>query len=548
MNFFRLNLRFAGWLLLLAGLMLPGGGAAQENLMNRKISLQFDKLELQLALDRIADAAGIHFSYNADILDGKKKVAQHCTNRKLGKVLREILGSGYSYRSHGNYLIILQDKIPETAPSSESKTSITLLNISGQVSDHRSSKPLGKATIYEMSGLESALSDSSGQFRMQVKPRTSTLALRCNKQHYSDTVILFKPDSLFFLIIRLKPLPQSIPALHPKHASELQAFDTLPLRITGRVIPEEWLLNSNNISIPEIRWAQLSLVPTIGTNRKLSGSVVNNFSINILGGFSRGVKGFEAGGVFNVTHSYVKGVQIAGAANIGGDTVKGIQMAGLFNYCSRQLKGVQVAGLGNIARGRGSVVQFGGILNYSPDPAFQFGLINIADTNSGMALGVINIIRKGYYGISLNTDDIGFSHFHIHSGTHSLYTISGMAAKLSADSVFWGIELGFGSHLFHRSVVGLDLEFLSTVLNIHQAFDETTTTRLSLSAQMSIRILPALRLTAGPSANVFIAGRNNPEVSRFIDLTAPARRQYYESTRTRYDLWPGWTASLKIQF
>lgn len=399
-----------------------------------------------------------------------------------------------------------------------------------------------------MSGMESVLTDSTGTFSLLLRPKTTMLALRCKIQNYSDTVILLKPDSLVFAEILLKPLPEYIPGLNRIRSSGLQPFDTLPLRITSRVIPEEWLLNSTNITIPEVRPLQLSLVPTIGTNRKLSGSVVNNVSINILGGFSRGLKGFEAAGLFNITRSYVKGLQIAGAANIGGDTVKGLQMAGLFNYCSRQLKGVQFSGLGNIARGRGSVVQLGGLLNYSPDPAFQFGVINIADTNSGMALGIINIIRKGYYGISLNTDDIAFSHLHIHSGTNRLYTIGGMTAKLSGDSIFWGIDLGFGSRFFPRSILGLDVEFLSSVLNIHQAFDETTTTRLSLSTQLSIRLLPALRLTAGPSANVFIAGRNNPTVEDFIRHTAPAQRWQYTSVNTRFDLWPGWVTSLKIQF
>jgi hypothetical protein len=68
---------------------------------------------------------------------------------------------------------------------------------------------------------------------------------------------------------------------------------------------------------------QLSLVPGISTQGKMSGQVVNNFSFNLLGGYTGGTNGLEVGGLFNIDKKDVKYLQAAGLFNIAGGKTKG---------------------------------------------------------------------------------------------------------------------------------------------------------------------------------------------------------------------------------
>ena len=50
----------------------------------------------------------------------------------------------------------------------------------------------------------------------------------------------------------------------------------------------------------ETRPFQVSLVPGLGSHGKMSGQVVNNFSLNVFGGYTAGTNGSELGGLFNI--------------------------------------------------------------------------------------------------------------------------------------------------------------------------------------------------------------------------------------------------------
>jgi hypothetical protein len=516
---------------------------AQSGLLGKRISLQIVQQPVDKALQTIAMVSGVHFSYNTDLINTQRNVSLNIKNKRLDYVLAEILGSSYYFKSTGTYVIILRET--EDTPD---EAVVKLIEIRGKATELRSQEPVSQATLYDMAGMQSCLTDSSGTFVIRIKPKTTMVALRCRKEHYSDTVFLLKPEKDIYLEIRMKKTEELFQSIQARQAGDVMVQDTFPVRLVKRFIPDEFLVNSTNVIILERRPAQLSLVPTIGTNLKMSGSVVNNFSINLIGGYSRGVAGFEAGGLFNLTREYVKGVQVAIGANIGADTVKGLQMAGAFNLSRRYLNGVQIAGIGNIARGYCKGIQISGFLNYAPSPAFQFGVINIADTNNGMPLGIFNFIRGGYYATVVSTDESQFYSFLIHMGTNHLYTIAGISGRPAGDSLSWGINYGYGSRLFHKHRLSLDVEMLSTVLNINKRFDETTTTKVSLSTQLSVRMFRGMRLSAGPSMNLFIAKAHNTIVSDYIASVSPSNTWSYTSVNTRFDAWPGWNAALKFSF
>ncbi len=137
---------------------------------------------------------------------------------------------------------------------------------------------------------------------------------------------------------------------------------------------------------------QISFLPGFGTNLRGSGSVVNDWSVNILAGYSRGNRIAEFGGIGNITREHMTGLQAAGVFNNLGGNARGVQLAGVYNFVGDTMRGFQASGVVNIA-GYGQGVQAAGVLNLAPRGQFAVqasGVVNIADSVAVQATGVWN--------------------------------------------------------------------------------------------------------------------------------------------------------------
>jgi hypothetical protein len=247
--------------------------------------------------------------------------------------------------------------------------------------------------------------------------------------------------------------------------------------------------NMENVSDSIHRDVQVSFIPFIGSNHAMSGNVVNDFSFNVIGGYSAGVQKLELGGAFNIVGGNVHGVQGSGIFNAVDGDVTGLQMAGIFNtnlgtatgaqlagifnynwgdtryfsgagilnFARQNSRAVQVAGLGNVTIGDQESPQVAGLFNFSGRNANAqvTGLINISARNvkhaqvaglinfagkemNGLQLsGMINYattmhgVQVGFFNIadSLRGVPIGLMSF-VSKGYHKI--------ELSADEVFYG--------------------------------------------------------------------------------------------------------------
>src|SRR5690606_29938632 len=105
---------------------------------------------------------------------------------------------------------------------------------------------------------------------------------------------------------------------------------------------------------------QTSITPGLSTHGSLSGQVINNFSINLLGGYTSGVNGVELGGGFNINKRNVDYLQVGGVFNLVGGSVHGVQLAGGSNTVLDSVKGLQMGGLYNSVKGSMQGVQMAG--------------------------------------------------------------------------------------------------------------------------------------------------------------------------------------------
>lgn len=326
---------------------------------------------------------------------------------------------------------------------------------------------------------------------------------------------------------------------------------------------------SQNHPAPEIAYAgqptadslvhsffQFSMIPPLSTHGMLGSQYINQVSLNMIGGYTGGVNGFEMGGVFNINKKDVRGFQMAGVFNLVRGYAAGLQMAGVSNTVLGEVSGLQMGGVGNWAgnakggqlagvinvakRWRGVQaagvlntaaesrgVQLAGVLNRSSKrtgsqlagvlniggkvTGIQLaGLINVADS-SDYPIGLINIIKNGRKSFSVGSDESGLAALTFRSGGRVLYGVAGIGYYLNDRELSYAMEAGIGAHLIDSKSFSLDAEAVNRHSTDFEGHEEP---------RVSFRILPELRMGthfgfyAGPSISYTYPTRQDAGIDK----------------------------------
>jgi hypothetical protein len=438
-------MKFFSVIVFLCLILFPLLGIAQNSvpLLDRKLSVNFANVPLNKALFTLSEMAEFNLSYNANILPSGSVVNYKVENKKLSEILATIIPSEIIVKTSGNNVILLKK-----SPKELKKKDIV---IEGEVIDMRSGKPVDGATVLDIYGSQSVLSDSVGNFKLQLTHKQVDLVFSVSKAGYQDSSFILMPESqkvIFYLQYIEPPKKVEFTKLETNPIKPIEAYTLSKL-----IIPELLILHSENISGYIKRKFQLSLTPGVSTNLKIVGTIKNQISINLIGGYNYGVSIFEIGGAFNINRTDVEGFQIAGVSNLVGGDLSGLQVAGVINKTKGKQKGVQIAGFGNfntsdfyglqaaaaanlaknlkgvqIASGVNLAdtlsgfqvstlynkstylegfqlsaglnvcdtlngVQVGIINRARQQNGFQFGIININNSSKGISIGIINLVK-----------------------------------------------------------------------------------------------------------------------------------------------------------
>lgn len=276
---------------------------------------------------------------------------------------------------------------------------------------------------------------------------------------------------------------------------------------------------------------QISFVPYFGTNPVKNSSV--DVSVNILGGINKQINAFEIGGIFNIVEQNSGNCQLSGIMNITGkqahglqaagilnlaESVEGSQMAGYINIAKTDIHGAQIAGIANFAGGKVNKVQIAGILSVAPEingvqmsgiqnisenvvgvqiagiinvaqnvngsqiggivniakkvTGCQIGLINIADTCSGLPIGLISYVRKGYHKLEISADEFSYVRVACKTGVKRLYGIIGVGYRpFETETPVWNCEFGMGSLFGGNEKFQYNIEITSSQVFKGTSFD-----------------------------------------------------------------------------
>lgn len=419
-------------LALLLTIFFWGKTLAQTSLLERKIDLSLRNVSQQEALDVVAQQAGFQWSYNVRLLESGKRVTYTASRVSVREALFQILGPGFEYKPGNGYLVLKKKKKSDD-------------QLSGYLTDPRSGQRVAGATVYDRRSLRTSTTDSEGYYELPVTARSEIVI---SKLDFRDTVLRVTSETPRFLNLDL-----SVNAVPTERSRTVQEDLALVGSRLGKVfLRSAQKFNTLNVRDSLSREWQVSLLPKVGTNRGMSGNVSNDWSINLVAGYSLGNQRLEVAGVGNITRQFLHGVQFAGVFNeLSGDS-DGAQFAGLWNRTGGNLSGAQFAGGYNFARRTpGFAVQVAGGANEvrrGKAPAQFAGAANFADTLMGLQVAGLWSRARVLCGVQVNG---GWSHARCsEAGLQfaGLYnsvgsgTVQGQVAGLSnsADTL-WGLQV-----------------------------------------------------------------------------------------------------------
>jgi len=592
---------------------------AQQSPLNKCISLHVKNRTVQDVLTQIESKGNFNFSYNTAILDNLQPVSLQVEHETIASILKKILGKKIEYKVIGDH-VVLVDKYRNKSHNSHYET----YQISGYILDATTGKKLYSATIYDIDGMNTGLTDANGYYSISLPANKEFCEISYCKQGYRDTVIIIKPAEIQNINVQLKPkltlnkIPGKKVTALPPHS-----FNEQPL--IQMAVPSEMLSHADNLKIYEQRIGQVSILPIAGAHTSINGALINNVSLNILAGFSGGVNGVEIGGLLNADNNFINGCQVAGLGNIVGekttgvqlaglfnintgsitgcqiaglsnvvnDTIKGVQVAGLFNTLRGKMKGVQIAGLYNLTtknvdgmqisgcfnlafgNAHGGQItglanlsaksvnglQIAGLINFAADTnsgiqisglinaaktmkGLQVGVLNLSDTSSGYAIGLVNFVWKGgYRAIEVGTGQNFYGNFTYKMGIRKFYNVY----NVDIDQKVWSFGLGFGScfRLSNHFTMSLDASS-NTVNETNKLWENKLILLNRLSLSLDYRPFSHFVLFAAPTYNVYISpSKSSIDYSATSDI---AGHFFYNSatTNTQTQMWFGWKVGVRI--
>jgi hypothetical protein len=425
-------------LIILLMFILCFGQSQAQSIFNKRISVSVDHVSLADVLQKISEKGKFHFSYKAQLLPQDSVVSMAVTDQPTSVVLSTLLHGKYEIREYKNYLII-SEQLPYLSLVNTDITNDNNNNysISGLVVNERTNERLMNASVYVKEQLVSVLTDEHGYFHIKFRAdNPGQISLTASKLAYRDTSINFLQTVL--VSSRFKPEVYDN-TVSRNNRVERTGMGRLFISAKQRI---------QSLNIPGFfakRPFQISLTPGLSSHGMFSPQVVNKFSLNIAGGYTAGVNGFEFGGLFNINKMDAKYVQLATVFNLVGGKVTGIQAAGVHNRALDTVRGIQVAGFINKAESTVEGVQLASLSNSAHKlKGLQIGLVNTVDTSSGASIGLLNFIGNGFYKVSLTINDVTNTNVSLKTGTHNFYSTLLIGTNISPGNKLHTFGLGIG--------------------------------------------------------------------------------------------------------
>ncbi len=465
---------------------MPFCSLSQTPLLERPITLRLNNEKISVVLDNISKQGNFSFSYNSAIFDVNNRGDITVQNKPVREVLNLIFKGIITYKVRGNYIILQRNNQKESPKT---------IMLSGYIIDTQTDRPLSKATIYDPKSLSSTISNQYGFYRIKLAVSDLPIKLIISKADYEKKIFILKSVLNTYEDIELTPIvyksidipvyednsiekkdsyinqdlsienrPVSQPIAPPfPDITDQNLFPTSPV-IDSTLYENRWdefkkkvgiilvsrsqRINAQNVNDSLGRKFQVSLLPFLGTNRLLSGSIKNDYSLNLLMGYSGGVRKLEVGGILNGVRNDVQGLQLAGVGNIVGGSVLGGQISSIFNIAGYLESGIQLSSGFNVIvkESAGWQVSYVNFAHKVVRGGKQIGFINISDSTDTVPIGFLSFVGSGngYKRLELIVDENQTASFVFKTGVKKFYNVLALHYNFTRKQEIFGVGYGIG--------------------------------------------------------------------------------------------------------
>ena len=364
---------------------LPSSVLAQQAVLKKKLTFEAENERLEDVLLDLAEAGGFSFAYNPDLLPVDSLISLNVESSPVKTVLNTLLGKELEYKISGNLLVILKTRYSGGGQNTRALTTKKNYTIDGYLQNAHTGEYVSNTTVYDIGGLRSTTTNSKGYFSLEIPVKEEVIAIGVASNKFEETaiVLLNKDQNLNIPVIPSRGIGSTSGV-----GDGAAMVDKL--KVVQFVSSNQGLARSGNLNVKNYRFAQASFVPFVGTNLKMSGTVANSLSLNILAGYNGATNGLEFGGLININRFYSRGAQIGGIGNVVGTETNGVQLGGIFNTNFGTVKGLQIAGINNLVLDSLRGVQFSGINN-----------VITGRTDGIQVAGINNLARNDLDGIQM---------------------------------------------------------------------------------------------------------------------------------------------------
>jgi hypothetical protein len=549
--------------------------------LEREVTLTVQNEPISIVLIKIQEQTGVVFSYPSSLISSVSPVSVSVKQKTIREVLSLILPQSLYYKPKDNYIILKEKKTEKNPAKTE---------LSGYVIDKSTNKKIANVTVYDKNTLKSTTTDDYGFYSLTVPAASNKISI--NKQDYKDTALILTGNNNALYTIGLDPLSDSIKTKNrewEKKLEQIEKFTEDFVKKFGAYI------NTLNVKDTLTRPFQVSLLPFIGTNHKLSGNIYNNFSFNVLGGYSKGNNAFELAGLFNINKEHVKGVQIGGLFNANGGKMTGVQIGGLFNAVGQETKGVQIAGLFNNNNGNSKGVAIAGLMNLTKDTTsgisiaglfnrsrhlkngiqiaglyndaesgsanvqiaglfnktkvltgVQIATFNFADSASGVPIGFFSFVKKGVHQIEISADELFYTNLSFRTGANSFYNVFSGGIEPGKSEPMWHLGYGIGTSFGIIKKLRSDITVSTQHLCIGE-FSFSTNDLYKFYWGLEYKFNRKLSVAAGATFNLLLTDLNDPENALKYQSRIPSgATELNDGGNNSVKWWPG--ARVAIRF
>lgn len=527
------------YLYLLILLFITAFSVAQTPLLERPITLRANNEKIVVVLEIIAKQGNFSFSYNSDILDGNTRINLWVVNKPVREVLNQIFKGNINFKVRKQYVILRK---------AETEIIKKSLILSGYVYDIETDNPLEKVSIYDRKSLVSSVTNQYGFYRIKLSINQLPIKLTISKPEYYQEEILIKSDENAYENIglnRFKKVYKFVPTVEDNSMERMDSihnlssipkkeilinepqfpditdeilFPSTPIidstlyqsqfdkfkKTIGKIfVPRSQRINAQNIRDSLSRVFQFSILPFLGTNRLLSGSIDNSYSVNLLMGYSGGIRKFEIGGLINGVRRDMEGVQLAGLGNIVGGKVSGFQGGILFNVAGQLKGGVQLSEYVNVVLKESSGWQIGAF-NFAhkvTKGGKQIGLINVADSTETTPIGLLSFVGRGngYKRLELAVDENQTGSFSFKTGVPKLYNILALHYNFTRTQEIFGFGYGIGRAYKLRNNWMMNTDITVNALLEYDELNSNVASLYKLDISFEKQIAQKATITFGPS-------------------------------------------------